>query len=268
MARTAYNSNLIDSFLWLSLHCIEKYLKSILLMNNFSAIDHGHDIVKIYNDVIRNFPQIKIEDMQFPDFNNFSFEGVTGENFINLLNSKGDISTRYGLTGYDYGGEELFYLDAFVYHLRRHCKPLIYEKKIFDKYYTINNIKINEENPDKWHLNPKSILEDIYEGGKFENLLDSFKKNNPIFFGASHKIINYRMGSRRSPFLRSIHFMNLDREKIETRVASRNALLFALVNIKIDKKLKKEIEENIKEFDKSMKKSVGKLLSIFVNKSQ
>ncbi|PNK61099.1 hypothetical protein [Psychrobacter sp. FDAARGOS_221] len=43
-ARLAYQNNLIQQFLWSSLHCLEKYTKCILVANGISAKDFGHVI--------------------------------------------------------------------------------------------------------------------------------------------------------------------------------------------------------------------------------
>ena len=53
-ARWCFHQNLNVDFFWLAVHCVEKYLKAVLLFNGRTAkLKHGHDISKLYADVLK-----------------------------------------------------------------------------------------------------------------------------------------------------------------------------------------------------------------------
>ena len=44
-ARMAYRARLIQPFLWSALHCLEKYVKGVLVLNRMNAKDLGHTVL-------------------------------------------------------------------------------------------------------------------------------------------------------------------------------------------------------------------------------
>lgn len=105
-ARLAYRYRLEQPFMWSALHCIEKYLKAILVYNSRSAKCLGHDILSAYRQVLL------IPDISF-DFTSDI------EKFIAHLNKQG--TNRYFEYPYFFHGDELWRLDKTVWHIRRYC---------------------------------------------------------------------------------------------------------------------------------------------------
>jgi HEPN domain-containing protein len=108
-ARVCHRHGLYAQFLWLSLQCLEKYLKAILIYNKKSAkqiAKSGHSVLDAYRKVL------EIPDIDF-DFPNDVLK------FIEYLDNQGP--NRYFEYDYVTYGDELFRLDRTVWHVRRYC---------------------------------------------------------------------------------------------------------------------------------------------------
>lgn len=128
-ARMGYRANLLEPFLWSSLHAIEKYLKAILLFNEIKAIGYGHDIDKLLDTV----EKIDGLDLRLPK---------QARLFMEYLN-------QYGANRYfdeqaylqEYALDEL---DETVWYIRRKCYVKI------DWGASRRDPIISEENPRKY----------------------------------------------------------------------------------------------------------------------
>jgi hypothetical protein len=128
LARWAAIRHLDLDFLWLGLHAIEKYLKALLLLNGKPAKRYGHNIERLYHDVLRFNPSISFESFVRPpflqDMKNTHWIEYSVEEYIIRLNQMGDPNNRYMLYGFSIWSEDLFKLDQTVWKIRRHCRPL------------------------------------------------------------------------------------------------------------------------------------------------
>lgn len=111
-ARMAYRARLIQPFLWSALHCMEKYIKGILVLNRVEA-HRGHSVLP---GVERMKRQGKFE---------LDLSADTVQ-FIKKLEDYG-AEYRYYEVSYDIQPHDLIRFDRAVWELRRYCQPLDYD---------------------------------------------------------------------------------------------------------------------------------------------
>ncbi|PLC49386.1 hypothetical protein CR159_13910 [Pollutimonas subterranea] len=109
-ARMAYRARLIQPFRWSALHCLEKYVKGILLLNRV-------DTRKLKHTVLPGIERMK-------QHGKFELELSAGTTkFIQRLEDDG-AEDRYYLVSYDIEAFDIARLDRAVWELRRYCQPL------------------------------------------------------------------------------------------------------------------------------------------------
>lgn len=111
-ARMAYRARLIQPFLWSALHCLEKYVKGILMLNRVEA-HRGHSVL----------PGVKRMKQQGKFELDLSVDTVQ---FISKLEDYG-AEYRYYEVSYDTRPFDIIRLDRAVWELRRYCQPLDYD---------------------------------------------------------------------------------------------------------------------------------------------
>src|ERR1700737_1057245 len=50
-ARWCFHENLNVDFFWLAVHCLEKYLKAVLLLNGKSSLGYQHEIIELFEEI-------------------------------------------------------------------------------------------------------------------------------------------------------------------------------------------------------------------------
>lgn len=112
-ARMAYRAQLIQPFLWSALHCLEKYVKGILVLNRVDAKELGHSILP------------GIERMKL--LGKFEIDlSVDTVRFISELEDYG-AKYRYYEVSYSIEPFDIVRLDRAVWEIRRYCQSLDYE---------------------------------------------------------------------------------------------------------------------------------------------
>jgi hypothetical protein len=127
VARWCFDNGLDVDFFWLAAHCLEKYLKAALLLNERPAKAYGHDIEKLYADVFPLAPELLPTMLQVPEGLPpalFSLGDEPVEGFVNRLYFYGQPDNRYLFIGYIRRGSDLVKLDQLVFSVRRLCQPL------------------------------------------------------------------------------------------------------------------------------------------------
>jgi hypothetical protein len=112
-ARLSYRSALYPQFRWSALQVIEKYLKSILLLNRVPAKRVGHDLGMALK-LTRRLPFA----LQLSD---------ASQRFVSYLDNSARF--RYLEGSYYVHGPKLVELDRAVWEVRRYCRPLNYDLK-------------------------------------------------------------------------------------------------------------------------------------------
>lgn len=175
-ARMAYRARLIQPFLWSALHCLEKYIKGILLLNRVKA-HRGHSVL----------PGIALMK-QHGKFELELSSEVTS--FIKRLEDYG-AEYRYYEVSYDTRPFDIVRLDRTVWELRRYCQPLDYE--IVDRHgKTVNLLSLEldrihraKANDEKGTCVMGGVLEKII-GTKDHPAREALIWNN-LFFGPSRR---------------------------------------------------------------------------------
>lgn len=119
-ARWCEQNDLVVDFFWQSAHCIEKYLKAILLYNGRSAKNHSHQIGILYKEVLifaRDLlPQLYMKP------NNLDIWGWIPRSDIEIighLEKFGNPDNRYLIYGHNKRAEDIHMIDELVFSLRR-----------------------------------------------------------------------------------------------------------------------------------------------------
>jgi HEPN domain len=243
-ARWCFHQNLNVDFFWLAVHCVEKYLKAVLLFNGGTSTKHGHDINKLYGDV-RKFaddllPAFPVKPQRMP-------EGIwrkeTFEEFIARLYRDGQADNRYQLYGYSKMPEDLWKLDQLVFNIRRICCQL-------DAYVMGKNLpggpQLSKREglkaaPERWALH--SRLEDALSGKLGEEVKKAAETWNFPFTPEDYPrpAMSYTLASKDSVFIRRL----FDPLRLGSTEFLKSDQLWSWVrdNIKLSKEFIREIEE-------------------------
>jgi hypothetical protein len=127
VARWCFYNGLDVDFFWLAAHCLEKYLKAALLLNELPAKTYRHDIETLYADVRPLAPELLPTILKVPKNLPpalFSLGDETVEKFIKRLYFYGQPDNRYLFIGYIRRGSDLVKLDELIFSVRRLCRPL------------------------------------------------------------------------------------------------------------------------------------------------
>ena len=175
-ARMAYRARLIQPFLWSALHCLEKYVKGILVLNRVTA-HKGHSVLP------------GIERMKQHGKFELDLSADTVK-FIQKLEDYG-AEYRYYEVSYDIRPFDIVRFDRAVWELRRYCQPLDYD--IVDRNGKMVNLLTHEL--DRVHrAKAKQEKGTCVMGGILEKIIE--KKDHParealiwnnLFFGPSRR---------------------------------------------------------------------------------
>lgn len=176
-ARMAYRARLIQPFRWSGLHCLEKYVKGILLLNRVDAKSLRHSVLP------------GIERMKLYGKFELDLSADTAK-FIKKLEDDG-AEDRYYLVSYDIEPFDIARFDRAVWELRRYCQPLDYDT------VDMNGKTVNflTDELDRVHrAKEKHEKGTCITGGTLEKIVE--KKDHParealiwnnLFFGPSRR---------------------------------------------------------------------------------
>jgi HEPN domain-containing protein len=175
-ARMAYRARLIQPFLWSALHCLEKYIKGILVLNRVKA-HQGHSVLP------------GIEKMK--QYGKFELELSTETvKFIKKLEDYG-AEYRYYEVSYDVVQFDIIRLDRAVWEIRRYCQPLDHDivdtngKKVNLLTLELDRVHRAKKNNEKGTCVTGGILETIIEKKEHPAREALVWKN--LFFGISRR---------------------------------------------------------------------------------
>ena len=176
-ARMAYRARLIQPFRWSALHCLEKYVKGILLLNRVDAKKLGHSVL----------PGIDRMKQHGKFVLNLS-EGTV--KFIKNLEDDG-AEDRYYLASYEIEPFDIARFDRAVWELRRYCQPLDYDtvgmngKTVNMLTHELARVHRAKEMHEKGTCISGGVLEQIIEK-KDHPAREALIWNN-LFFGPSRR---------------------------------------------------------------------------------
>ncbi len=194
-ARWCFHENLNVDFFWLAVHCLEKYLKAVLLLNGRSSRNYQHEIVELFEQV-KNFAGdllptklTRPEDMPAEMWHEEAIES-----FIQRMYLDGQAHNRYQLFGYVRRPGDLWKLDQVAFAVRRLCQPL--DTSIFEREKSPTYRELLLRNPKRWNLQCK--LEETFEGRRGDALKYAFLNRNFPFApdGYEHsRVMTYNYAS-------------------------------------------------------------------------
>ena len=176
-ARMAYRARLIQPFRWSALHCLEKYVKGILLLNRVDAKNLGHSVLP------------GIERMKQHGKFELDLSADTAKFIKNL--EDGGAEDRYYLVSYDIEAFDIARFDRAVWELRRYCQPLDYDtvdingKPVNSLTHEVDRIHRAKVKHEKGTCITGGILEKIIEK-KDHPARESLIWNN-LYFGPSRR---------------------------------------------------------------------------------
>ena len=175
-ARMAYRVRLIQPFRWSALHCLEKYVKGILLLNRVDTKGLKHSVIP------------GIERMK--QHGKFELDlSVNTVKFIKNLEDGAD--DRYYLHSYDIEPFDIVRFDRAVWELRRYCQPLDYDtadmngETVSSLTHELDRVHRAKEKHEKGTCIMGGILEKIVEE-KDHPARAALIWNN-LFFGLSRR---------------------------------------------------------------------------------
>lgn len=190
-ARMAYRARLIQPFLWSALHCLEKYVKGILVLNRVEA-HKGHSVLPGIEKMKTN-GKFKLD---------LSPETVQ---FIKELEDYG-AEYRYYEVSYAIQPFDIIRFDRAVWELRRYCQPLDYDIVLNGKKVNMLNLELDRVQRAKASDEKGTCI----RGGILEKIIESADHQarkaliwNNLFFGPSRRrsvkmVSNWESGN--SPF--------------------------------------------------------------------
>lgn len=195
-AKWCFHENLNVDFFWLAVHCLEKYLKAVLLLNGQSSKNHRHEMVELFKQV-KTFandllPTTLIRPADMPAA---MWHEEQIEKFIDRLHLDGQAHNRYQLFGYSRRPGDLWKLDQVVFAVRRLCQPL--DTSIFPNEKTLTYRESLLNNPKRWSLQSK--LEETFEGKRGDALMHALLNRNFPFAPEGYKhspVMTYNFASQ------------------------------------------------------------------------
>lgn len=175
-ARLAYRARLVQPFLWSALHCLEKYVKGILVLNRVKA-HKGHS-------VLPGIESMKTHGKFEIDLSADTFS------FIKKLEDYG-AKYRYYEVSYDIWPFDIVRFDRSVWEIRRYCQPLDHDivdmngKKVNLLAQELERIHRAKAKYEKGTCVMGGILEKIIEN-KDHPAREALIWNN-LFFGPSRR---------------------------------------------------------------------------------
>lgn len=174
-ARMAYRARLIQPFLWSALHCLEKYVKGILVLNRLKA-QKGHSVLP------------GIERMKL----NGKFELDLSADVVKFIKNLEDYGAEYRYYEVSYHVEpfDILRFDRAVWEIRRYCQPLDYDIAVNGRTVNLLSHELDRIHRAKaGHEKGTCIM-----GGVLEKIIE--KKDHParealiwnnLFFGPSRR---------------------------------------------------------------------------------
>lgn len=160
-ARWCYFRGLLVDFHWLAVHCLEKYLKAVLLLNGKSSKRYRHDVEKLFSDTTTLAGGLLPTNVQPPpdlDMGRWQTESALG--FLVRLYANGEAHNRYALFGYQQRREDLFKVDRMVFSVRRLCCPL--DAPAYPRHPERGTHRdLLTKQPEWWALSPSARLESL-----------------------------------------------------------------------------------------------------------
>jgi hypothetical protein len=155
-ARFAHFNIIPHLFWWSASQAVEKYMKSILLVNDQSVVGCGHKLLKMLGKLSDVGIELSGQEL-ISGYREIGFDKISLQIFLKRIYEYGSPDCRYGLDGSDFDWHDLFYLDQLVFKLRRCIVPL--KEEIDDDSCTF--LEWLAKNPNSYYSKSGKIWEII-----------------------------------------------------------------------------------------------------------
>ncbi len=190
-ARSAYANGLFHVFYWCAGQACEKYLKALLLLQDWHAQNYGHDLMRLFRDVRQNDPQNIIPDsLDLPETTargRERWQGQTTALYIEYLARYGSPDNRYAFEGTFVNGPVLHALDILCCAFRRLMRAVNLTGGDLFAHQSAG-LMFHDQMADiqDWMIDPSRLLERLfverYQVGQSRALRDAFTSMNFAFF--------------------------------------------------------------------------------------
>jgi HEPN domain-containing protein len=208
-ARWCFAEGLNVDFFWLAVHALEKYLKSILLLNNLSAKRYGHDIVRLFQTIHSLAPDLLPTKLHKPDLIKcYHWYDENIGDFVGRMYNNGNEHNRYLIFGFSQRGDDLFKLDQCVFACRRLCRPLdaYWAGRLHERAPSLTNREYLARKPRCWRVSDSLPLEKAYAEKRGTKVKDAFLRLNASFAPDryEHEPMPFRSSAANPVLLRAI----------------------------------------------------------------
>lgn len=245
-ARAAFFEQRHWDFWWLTLHAVEKYLKSTLLLNGMSAKVGGHNLHRLLEAVYKLDTRLTV-----PAFHKPKISGLSGwptaleRTFVSRLNEFGSADNRYGAYGYTLRTADLLLSDQLIYWARRHAQPLKTKMPSGEEIDWVNALASN----DRLWLLYAGPLEDLARLPFRNPRRWPLTRLNAAFFpDIRHRISSLRLAFHNAPIAMWCDRLRESQPNSQPRQNARAVIRWALDHIVFTKIDKRELEDILRSY--------------------
>ena len=155
-ARGCFRRGLAFDYHWLAVHSLEKYMKGVLLLNGRSSKGYGHEIVKLFREVVKIGGELVLDRLDAPDQWQRHWHSEMVSDYLERLYRNGNPHNRYDEGGYSALPEDLLKLDRVAFAVRRLCVDL----DSSCRFGSARDWKAHlRGNPSEWRMGPGTLEE-------------------------------------------------------------------------------------------------------------
>lgn len=244
--------NINNEFYWNILQSLEKYFKALILTNDESAKDYGHDIEKMFLRAQNIYPGFCFENLEDSGINTIPWHKESGAEFVRRIFDWGSTETKYNLKGYNIIEEDVLKLDQIAYksqllfnYIRNDVLECLSSGSDFS---TIEFTQVQRyQESTRVHLYSKYII-DLITGEKDDFLKNIFlylnKPFDPCF---EHQVLFRSWHSVSHPLYMHIEIVKSKNSSLEEKEFSISIIKWFIEKIQVSRSHEKELKKIISE---------------------
>lgn len=241
-ARHAFFSRRIWDFWWQTLHAVEKYLKTTLLVNGRPAKEGAHDVIDLFGQVAMIDTRLVPPAFIAPPGVGDAWWDYPDDVFLRRLNEFGSASNRYGTSGYTIHTHDLWRADQLIYWARRYARPVT---QLVDGA-PLDWVDELAKSPAHWRTYRGSV-EEVANGPIRSPARQSLVRLNYSFFPKTrHRLKGWTSGGHDGPFVDWADRLKASNANSHERADARAVIVWALENIRFQKDDRVELTELLK----------------------
>lgn len=259
IARWSYFNSLNVDFWWMALHAVEKYLKSIHLLNGASAKGYGHDIDRLYRSARGLHKSFSIEGFVRPEGISDKFwSDESIDDFISRISATGDPNNRYMQYGYFSRASDIFKVDHVIWSVRRYCRPFFETfSPAIGEGFTIDWPEKLKCNPSEWRISSFNRLEQALDNEISKDVFDAISNLNFAFAPEyPHSRFRNFLSAGNAPFGGLFECMANTDASSTTRQEAKDAIQWFVENVQVGSGDHAAFQRALSEFDGNLDEAV------------